>query len=150
MTPHARGLDHVSLRVADLGRSLQFYRDLLGIPVRDQGLLDHGGSEALTSQSGIPYADLDLGRRQTLELLQLATQETPEPAERPWPGRVHVSFTTDDAHAAHAALSATAPVSGPPTTMTEQGFWHGAVVFYFRDPDGHTVELIERPDATGR
>ena len=32
-----RGLDHVSVTVADLGRSLAFYRDLLGLRVRETG-----------------------------------------------------------------------------------------------------------------
>jgi catechol 2,3-dioxygenase-like lactoylglutathione lyase family enzyme len=144
VTRHARRLDHASLRTADLARSLAFYRDLLGLPVRAQGVLDEGGSELLTDQKGIPFADLDLGAHQTLELLQLATDETAEPTGRPWPGRMHVSFVTDDIEAAHAALSAAGtPTSGPPTTMTEAGFWHGAAVFYARDPDGHTIELIE-------
>lgn len=150
MTPHVRGLDHVSLRTTDLERSLVFYRDLLGIPVRDRGVLEHGGSDVLTDQTGVPYADLELGGHQTLELLQLTTDENPEPAARPWPGRTHVSFTTGDAHAAHAALmAADVPLSGAPTTMTEDGFWRGAVVFYARDPDGHTIELIGRPDLSG-
>ena len=30
------GLHHASLTVADLDRSLHFYRDLLGVPVREQ------------------------------------------------------------------------------------------------------------------
>jgi catechol 2,3-dioxygenase-like lactoylglutathione lyase family enzyme len=146
MTRHVRRLDHVSLRVGDLATSLGFYRDLLGIPVRAHGVLDGGGSEQLTAQTAIPFADLDLGSHQTLELLQLATEEDLEPADRAWPGRAHVSFVTDDVHAAHAALTgAAAPTSGAPTTMLEPGFWHGASVFYARDPDGHTIELVERP-----
>lgn len=145
MTRHAHRLDHVSLRTSDLARSLAFYTDLLGIPVRARGVLDGGGSEELTDQTKIPFADLDLGDGQTLELLQLATDEDAEPSDRPWPGRMHVSFVTDDVSAAHAALiAAGATVSGQPETMTEPGFWNGAVVFYTRDPDGHTVEFIER------
>ncbi len=41
------GLHHASITVADLDRSLHFYRDLLGVPVREQvdaaGDVVHGG-----------------------------------------------------------------------------------------------------------
>lgn len=65
-------------------------------------------------------------------------------------GRTHLSLLTLDAHAAHRAITQTgAPASGPPTVMTEAGFWNGCVVFYARDPDGHTIEFIKRPTGSG-
>ena len=43
------GLHHASLTVADLDRSLHFYRDLLGVPVREQ--VD-AAEETFTAVSG--------------------------------------------------------------------------------------------------
>lgn len=149
MTSHVHRLDHVSLRTIDITRSLEFYVGVLGMTIRAQGVIDDGGSEALTAQHSIPFADLDLGDGQTVELLQLKTTESNEPADRPWPGRAHLSLVTLDVHAAHHAITrAGAPASGQPTVITEPGFWNQCIVFYTRDPDGHTIELIERPADT--
>ena len=51
-----------------------------------------------------------------------------------------------DAAAAHAGLvAAGVEVRSEPIELDEPGYWHGAKVFYSTDPDGVTVELIERP-----
>ena len=66
------GLHHASLTVADLDRSLHFYRDLLGVPVREQ--VD-AAAETFTAVSGeaaqhVRIADLDLGDGRVLELIE--------------------------------------------------------------------------------
>jgi catechol 2,3-dioxygenase-like lactoylglutathione lyase family enzyme len=151
MTKLVRRLDHVSLRTADIARSIDFYVGVLGLPIRASGVIRDGGSETLTAQHSIPFADLDLGDGQTVELLQLETSESNEPIDRPFPGRAHVSFVTPDVHAAYRAVAdAGAPTSAPPTVLTEPGFWYGCTAFYARDPDGHTIEFIERPASDPR
>jgi catechol 2,3-dioxygenase-like lactoylglutathione lyase family enzyme len=47
-------LDHVAIRVGDLERALGFYRDLLGLPVRDRGRYDDGE---------VPYVAVAAGGR---------------------------------------------------------------------------------------
>jgi hypothetical protein len=37
------------------------------------------------------------------------------------------------------------PVGSPPTTISEPGPWHGARCAYVDDPDGRSVELVQRP-----
>ena len=44
-----------------------------------------------------------------------------------------------------ALVAAGVEVRSEPIELDEPGSWHGAKVFYSTDPDGVTVELIERP-----
>lgn len=134
------GLDHVSLTCADLDRSLAFYRDALGLPVRDRGSL--GGPELAAlldvEEVAADFADVDLGEGRTLELVSGLTAGC---------AGGHLSLRTDDVDGLVARLQAAGHpiVSRAPVTLTEPGFWHGARVVYVRDPDGALVELIQWP-----
>ncbi len=71
-TVTARRLHHVGLEVADLERSLAFYRDLLGLTVTDEGEGGGPDTDELVGAEGMRfrYAELDLGADQLLELIQ--------------------------------------------------------------------------------
>ena len=95
----------------------------------------------------VRFADLDLGDGRVLELLQYMTPDA-RPSEARFfdPGSGHISLRVPDAAAAHAALvAAGVEVRSEPIELDEPGYWYGAKVFYSTDPDGVTVELIERP-----
>ena len=145
-------LDHVSVTCADLDRSLGFYRDVLGLPLLDRG--EDGGPE-MERLTGLPgarflWAELDLGGGQILELLRYL-----EPAGRPLaqrtsdPGSGHLALLVDDVAAFHARLAAAgvATRSDEPVLVTGFGGWVGVKVLYALDPDGVTVELVERPES---
>ena len=88
------GLHHASLTVADLDRSLHFYRDLLGVPVREQ--VDAAG-ETFTAVSGeaagqVRIADLDLGDGRVLELIERGDGKTPPEHA----AGHHIAFQVDD------------------------------------------------------
>ena len=143
-----RGIDHVSFTVQDLGRSIAFYRDLLGLRVRDRGTLE---PELIERMTGIPdavveYADVEAGSR-VLELLQYRSPPV-RPAPRPGGrlGGVHVGLSVDDAGAAHVRLAAAGfePLSQPVLLPDDGTDWSGALVFYVRDPDGTMLEIVER------
>jgi len=52
----------------------------------------------------------------------------------------------DDVDAVCARLAAAGvTVPGRPTTITAAGPWQGARCVYVEDPDGRTVELVQRP-----
>lgn len=145
------GLDHVAVTCADLERSLRFYCGLLEIPLRERGELRGGSAGEILAlpQLVARFADLELGGGRTLELLQFvepAADGLPEPLRRP-PGPGHIALRVDDAQRLHRRLAdAGCQVHGDgPVTIDEPGFWHGARAFYVVDPDGVTVELIERP-----
>jgi len=136
------GLDHVSVACAELDRSIRFYRDLLGIPLRDRGEARGGEVAEIigTPNAHIRWADLELGRGQVLELIQYL-----DPPQRTG-GAGHISLQVDDAAEAHRALrDAGVEVRSEPVELSESGPWAGCRCFYASDPDGLTVELIERP-----
>jgi len=144
-----RGIDHAGVTVASLEAALYFYRDLLGLRVTDQG--EDGGPEldAITGLSGvrIRYAELDLGAGQLLEVIEAIEPAGTRLEQRPVdPGAAHLALRVDDVDAVCARLAAAGvTVPGRPTTITAAGPWQGARCVYVEDPDGRTVELVQRP-----
>lgn len=153
----ARGIHHVGITVADLDRSLSFYRDLLGMRVMGLSV------EAVGSIVGLPgasarIADLDAGRGQILELIDYGTGGGQAPPHGPDAvGSCHVSIQVGDLRAALASLaSAGHSPMGEVTELTLGGVWQDCTIAYVRDPDGMVLELLEHslgadaPDAHGR
>jgi catechol 2,3-dioxygenase-like lactoylglutathione lyase family enzyme len=144
-----RGIDHAGIAVASLEAALHFYGDLLGLRVTDQG--EDGGPEldAITGLSGvrIRYAELDLGAGQLLEVIEAIAPTGTQLTQRPLdPGAAHLALRVDDVDAVCARLAgAGVTVPGRPTTITAAGAWNGARCVYVQDPDGRTVELVQRP-----
>ncbi|MGV1047576.1 MAG: VOC family protein [Solirubrobacterales bacterium] len=143
------GLDHVSVTCDDLDRSLAFYAALLGIPLIDRGESSDDELGAITglADAVLRWADLDLGEGRVLELLEYRSP----PAGRGASGfhntgQGHFSLRVADADVAHAALErAGVEVRSSPVAIEAEGHWRGCRCFYASDPDGMTVELIERP-----
>jgi catechol 2,3-dioxygenase-like lactoylglutathione lyase family enzyme len=144
-----RGIDHAGITVASVEAALGFYRDLLGLRVADEG--EGGGPEldAITGLSGvrIRYAELDLGGGQLLEVIEYRPPQGSQLTQRPCdPGASHLALRVDDVDALCARLAAAGVrVAGRPMTITARGAWQGARCVYVEDPDGHTVELVQRP-----
>lgn len=143
------GVDHVSVTVADLERSLRFYHDLLGIPVLGTGVEESGSVTAVVGvdRARFRYADLDLGHGHILELLQyLSPKGTPHRSNVYDPGSGHIAFRVDDLDATVAKLKAAGvQARSEPVDLEEPKWWAGARVVYLIDPDGATVELVQRP-----
>ena len=145
-----RGIHHVGITVADLDRSLDFYRDQLGMRVVGLSV------EAVGSIVGLPgasarIADLDAGNGQLLELIDYGTAAPSPEAAPPRPdtvGSCHVSVEVDDLSGALARLaSAGQQPMGEVTELSLGGVWEGCTIAYVRDPDGVVIELLERSPA---
>ena len=141
------GIDHVSVTTADIAKSLAFYHDLLGIPVRAVGELSGDEVEQITGVGGarLLTADLDLGGGQVLELIEYigASEGKALPLERPGSG--HIGLQVDDVDGIRLRLlEAGVEVPSEPVTLTEAGDWHGVRCMTVRDPDGVAVELVQR------
>jgi catechol 2,3-dioxygenase-like lactoylglutathione lyase family enzyme len=142
-----RGIDHVGVVVADLERSLRFYRDLLGIRVLQVVDDDSDQLREITgwSDQRVLIADLDLGDGRLLELI-----ERPQADPRPEGDTgMHVAIVVDDIEAVWTRLTeAGVPTRSRPVTLHDAGpRWNGVAVAYVSDPDGVTVELVQ---AVGR
>ena len=113
---------HASLLVADTGRALSFYRDLLGLETLPRPDL------------GYPGAWLAIGRHQ-LHLLELPN---PDPvAGRPRHGGRdrHLALVVDDLDALAERLER----AGVIHTRSRSG----RRALFCRDPDGNALEFIE-------
>jgi catechol 2,3-dioxygenase-like lactoylglutathione lyase family enzyme len=144
-----RGIDHAGITVASLQSALGFYRDLLGLRLTDQGEDEGPELDAITGLSGtrMRYAELDLGGGQLLELVEMVAPAGTPFAQRPCdPGASHLALRVDDLDGLYQRLvAAGVTVPGRPTTISARGAWSGARCVYVEDPDGRTVELVQRP-----
>lgn len=144
------GIDHTGMTVASVAEALGFYRDLLGLAVTDEGEDSGPELDAITGLSGvhIRYAELDLGGGRLLELVEFVPPRGSGRSQPPTePGASHLALRVDDVDALCARLAAAgATVRGTPATITAPGPWHGARCVYAEDPDGRTVELVQRTE----
>ncbi len=146
---------HVGLTVSDLERSITFYRDLIGLTVRERDVMTGVQLETMTGVVGsrVLLADLDFGNGLTLELMQYLVPAGgavhPRPADA---GHTHVGIEVKDIDAVYRRLlDAGAVVRGEPSALVDAGpYWTGAKVVHVLDPDGITVELVQMPMPQGR
>ena len=108
------GLNHLTLAVADVERSLTFYRDVLGCVVR--AVWENG-------------AYLEAGSL----WLCLSRDENTRPCPRP--DYSHVAFSVSEAH--YAAMSERLAIE---SVIWKDNGSEGAST-YFLDPDGHKLEI---------
>ncbi|MCG5212870.1 VOC family protein [Streptosporangium sp. KLBMP 9127] len=149
-----RGVWHFSFTVADLDRSVAFYRDLLGFVLVHRQVQDNDYTRRLV---GYPDAVLRVAQlavpgqprgvsTHDLELVEYVRPKGVgrDPA-RHLPGAAHLALTVEDARAEHARLSA-AGVSfvSAPAEITA-GVNAGGFACYFLDPDEITLELVQPP-----
>ena len=133
---------HVHLRVADLDRSLGFYRDGLGFGVTGDG-----------RAMGLPAAFLAAGdyhHHIALNTWDSAGATPPPPGHT---GLYHVALLYPDRHELGRAVQRLLDHGFPIESASDHG---GTVSVYLSDPDGNGVELyFDRPradwfDADGR
>lgn len=146
-------LDHISVTVSNLDRSLAFYRDLLGMREVERHRLEGETISRMAGKSAV-----------VMEVVRLAAPETPgilldlQQYVAP-PGRVSNAALGDAAHAhfclgvpdlaaAYRDLKARGVsfVSDPVAFDLDWGQVH---VVFMRDPDGFIVELMQVPVGAG-
>jgi len=132
-----RGLFETHLTVAELPRSVAFYRDVVGLPVALE-----------VPERGAAFHWIGAPGRAMLGLWSLGSA--------PLAMQSHVAFATalEDVLAAPAALRERGVQSlsffGEPATEPSVIGWMPAAAVYFRDPDGHLLEYLAMLDGPPR
>jgi len=141
--------NHTSFTVSDLDRSIAFFRDALGFEVTSKA----PRNPAIVSKiTGIPGTEMMIayvrGPGHSLELIQYLGPKEGRGRVRSLPcdvGFAHVAYDVDDIDAAIAAAAGhEVHVIGEVATI-DQGPNAGGKVAYLRDPDGVTIEFIQKP-----
>ncbi|TVQ21030.1 MAG: hypothetical protein EA382_14180 [Spirochaetaceae bacterium] len=135
-------LEHAGLSVADLERSIAFYRDYLGMRVIR--VIESGPEMPLGTIVGMPHATARIAHLELdgmmLELFEYTSprgREIPEDRRQADHGLVHVGFTSTDTRADYAVLREKGVAFLSEPVEYRPNVW----VVYFRGPDGEVCEL---------
>ena len=154
----ARGVSHIAICVADLDRSLHFYRDLLGLTVRmhtTQQMARRPGAESAEMyqrpRESRTVANVWFDAPETSEPFLVLTSHPGSPVDgQPIKldqiGISHISFGVEDVRAyADELISRGVPLAGTLDDFTDdQGVMR---TFFVYDPDGILVQFDQGPGA---
>ena len=142
------GVDHTGFTVANLERSLAFWRDVLGFELSHR---PHQTGKLAGEITGVPGAEISIavlkGYGHKIELLEYSA-----PSDRKYVrlrpcdvGFVHVALLVDNLDPLLATIAKSGwEAAGEPQTLTA-GPNAGKRVVYVRDPDGTTIEFLQSP-----
>jgi catechol 2,3-dioxygenase-like lactoylglutathione lyase family enzyme len=141
--------DHTGITVANLERSLSFWRDVLGFELSHR---PHHTGDLAAEVTGVPGAEISIavlkGYGHKIELLEyLSPADRKRVDVRPCDvGSVHVAFSVDNLDAVLSMIAASGwKPAGLPQTL-QSGPNAGKRVVYVRDPDGTTIEFMQPAD----
>src|ERR1044072_5083280 len=156
--PHAlvSGVDSIGLTVSDLDRSVAFYSTVLNFQKVSETEVDGENYEHLAGVFGLRArtARMRLGE-EYIELTEfLAPRGRPAPVDARSNDRwfQHVAIVVRDMDRAYQSLrdQRVTQVSPEPQRLPDWNPNAGGIrAFYFRDPDGHPLELIWFPPGKG-
>jgi catechol 2,3-dioxygenase-like lactoylglutathione lyase family enzyme len=138
------GIHHTGFLVSNMDKSLAFYRDLIGMELFANVGLQDGPEVPLIM--GVPNAKVTIVMLQKegriLELIQMIQPVgKPIPKDTPYAqvGHGHIGFCVDDIQKAYNKLKK----NGVPIVLPPQIIPGVQKFFYFRDPDGYWVEMVQ-------
>ena len=140
--------DHTGITVANLERSLSFWRDVLGFELSHR---PHQTGNLASEITGVPGAEISIavliGYGHKIELLEyLAPPGRKHVDLRPCDvGSVHVALTVDNLDAVLSAIAASGWKAVGKPQILKTGPNAGKRVVYVRDPDGTTIEFMQPP-----
>jgi catechol 2,3-dioxygenase-like lactoylglutathione lyase family enzyme len=151
---------HTSFTVADIQRSIRFYRDDLGLELvheQEQAnqytrtFVGYPDAHLRIAQFAIGSAEQPPRSRHVIELVQyIAPVGEPVHPERYQPGAAHLAFQVQDTRAMYRRLSERGVhFISEPVAITA-GVNAGGATVYLEDPDGNTLEFVTAPSAQVR
>ncbi|EGU4186294.1 VOC family protein [Vibrio parahaemolyticus] len=121
---------HTMIRVRDLDRSLQFYRNALELEIKDQYVFD---SFSLTY----------LANEETGFELELTHNHDQSEPYTHGSGYGHLAVSVDDIEQAHKRIKSLGIEAGDIKAFDHQQK-HLATFFFVTDPDGYKIEFLQR------
>jgi len=144
-------LHHAGMTISEMGRSLAFWRDALGMEIVMDQESRGGYFEAIVGEHGVVVHTVHLafGREGTrVELFEFASPAGGRHRSRPADvGFAHVCVRVEDGIEDLVArlVAAGGTVSSPGVVEIDRGGNAGGRALYVRDPDGHVLELFQPP-----
>ena len=139
---------HTGITVSDLQRSIEFYRDVLGLEL-DRVEPPHASRGR---KLGVPGAKIEIaimkyGAKDSIELIKYIEPEAPNAYGYPvnTVGSMHICFRVDDISKEIERLKAHGVefVGGDDYEENTYGPLKGLKWIYFKDPDGTNLEIQE-------
>jgi catechol 2,3-dioxygenase-like lactoylglutathione lyase family enzyme len=127
----------ITLGVADLERSVVFYRDGLGL--KTQGII---GKEF--EHGAVAFFDLQSGLRLALWPRSSIAFDTGLPEQLPSSTEFTIGHNVDSAKVVDTIMDQ-AKQSGAFIVKSAQSTFYGGYAGYFQDPDGHLWEIVYNP-----
>ena len=128
----------ITLGVDDLERSLEFYRDGLGLPT--QGIIgkefEHGAVVFFNLQPGLKLA---VWQRDDL------AHDTGIPKSERSPTELSIGHNVSRREEVDAVMERAREAGAGIVKTAQDTFW-GGYAGYFQDPDGHLWEVVWNPD----
>jgi catechol 2,3-dioxygenase-like lactoylglutathione lyase family enzyme len=148
------GVWHFSFTVADLDRSIAFYRDLLEfelVHTQEQAndytrrLVGYPDAHLRVAQFAVPGQPRRISSHD-LELVQYVSPRGERGSREICnPGAAHMAITVDDIHERYERFVAAGVEFVSLPNAIEAGVNLGGFTCYFRDPDDIVLELVQPP-----
>ena len=152
----AKGVSHIAMCVADLDRSLHFYRDLLGLTVRlhtTQEMARRPGAESAEmyqmpresrTVANVWFDDPEIAQPFLVLTSHPGSEVEGDPIKLDQIGISHISFSVENVRAyAEELVAKGVPLAGTLDDFTnDQGVMR---TFFVYDPDGILVQFDQGP-----
>jgi catechol 2,3-dioxygenase-like lactoylglutathione lyase family enzyme len=148
------GIWHFSFTVADIERSIAFYRDLLGFTLvhrQEQAneytsrLVGYPAAHLMVAQFAVPGQPRGISSHD-LELVEYVhPRGTRGDANINNPGAAHLAMCVDDIQARYERLRAAGVHFVSPPNAITAGVNAGGFTCYFHDPDQIVLEMVQPP-----
>jgi len=140
-----KAVRHAGIVVSDLEKSLEFYRDLLGLKVKTRAVESGDYIDQLNEKTAILVTTVKMSADDGPTLIELLKFNWPEvkPEKAPGPfkiGLTHIAFTVDNLEKVYQKLLANGIHFNCPPIIPPNG---KAKATFCKDPDGTLVELVE-------
>lgn len=132
------GISVLTLGVADLVRSIRFYRDGLGLPTK--GIVGHE-----FEHGAVAFFDLAGGLKLALWAQADIAHDTGLPMYPVSPTAVTIGHNVASRRDVDETMAA-AMRAGAGMIKPAQDTFYGGYAGYFQDPDGHLWEIVWNPD----